>query len=108
MGGVRGVGNTLHLVFQYDRGAGVVEKPTIALKHGTEGFCWAHRPSLSCFDMMRGGRGQKRPTVTLKHEREVLWAVIGSAEAEQKKCATQGAYFLFGGWRDVLVGLGMC
>ena len=86
----------------------MVKKPTVALKHRMEGFCWVQRPSLLCFNMMRGGHGQKRPTVASKHEREVLWAVVGSAEAEQKKCATQGMYFLFSGWGDVSVGLEMC
>jgi len=38
----------------------------------------------------------------------VLWALEGSADAEQKKCTTQGAFFLFGGWKDVSVGLGTC
>jgi len=38
----------------------------------------------------------------------VLWALEGSADAEQKKRATQGAFFLFGGWKDVSVGLGTC
>ncbi len=34
--------------------------------------------------------------------------VVGSGEAEQKKHALYGAFFLFGRWRDMSVGLGTC
>jgi len=79
----------------------VVEKPAVASKHRTEGFCWAQRPSLSCFDMMRGRHGQKRPTVASKHKREALWAVVGSAEAKQKNTPHRARIFC-------LVDGGMC
>ena len=67
----------------------------------TEALCFMFR-----HDSGRGG--QKHPTVASKREGEVLWALEGSADAEQKKCAIQGTFFLFGGWKDMLVGLGTC
>jgi len=62
-----------------------------------------------CVSTRQWGRGgQKHPTIASKREGEVLWALEGSADAEQKKRATQGMFFLFGRWKDVSVELGMC
>ena len=85
-----------------------VKKPTSVSKHRMEGFCWSQKSSVSCFDMTVGQGWSKTPHRCVETRGG---GVVGTGR--QCRCRTEetrhtGAFFLFGGWKDVSVGLGTC